>query len=292
MAVITGPPGALVQEPGQIQYGELLVGDGSDYLFRGLAGWRDLPAASLADSPRPQAHGSYAGSVLGDSLTVTLAVLVSADLTYPVRAELLSALEVYTRMDGVDKPLVVCLEDGEIEQRMARVTARAIPVAERYAVDDIVAQIQFVCADPRRYSTNEVSAIATPPTSIGGLMYPLVYPLEYGTVAMGSASVTNTGSEDTPIQVLFRGPLTNPRLVATDWVMGFDITLVAGETLEVDTSEGTALLNGTADRLYLIQASSSPLELCVLQPMKPTDLSLVAATGNGTATVTFRHARM
>jgi hypothetical protein len=223
---------------------------------------------------------------------VTLGVLVSADLTYPVRAELLSALEVYTRMDGVERPLVVCLEDGEIEQRMARVTARAIPIAERYAVDDVLAQVQLVCADPRRYSISEVAAVASPPTSSGGLVYPLVYPLEYGTVSTGAAGVMNAGSEATPIRVVFRGPLTNPRLVTADWVMGFDITLVAGETLEVDTLEGTALLNGSADRLYLIQASSSPLELCLLQPMKPTDLSLVVAAGDGTATVTFRHARM
>jgi hypothetical protein len=115
--------------------------------------------------------------------------------------------------------------------------------------------------------------------------------LDYGDSSSGAINARNAGSVATPLAVTFIGPLDTPILTASDWTLGFDITLVDGETLVVDTSMGTALLNGNADRAYLIRNDSDPMERCLLQP-GTTNLNLIAASGTGRAEVTFRNARM
>ena len=119
----------------------------------------------------------------------------------------------------------------------------------------------------------------------------IAYPLDYGTSTSGALTVRNQGSLPTPFVGTFHGPLTDPVAVTVGWSLGFDITLADGEALAVDTAAGTALLNGTADRLYLLRTDSDPLERCRL-PTGRTDLSLTAAAGTGTLSVSFRDARM
>lgn len=284
-------PGALVTKPGQIQYGEMLLGGGTTARWKQLTGWRDLPAAQVADSPRPQAHGSYPGSVYGDSITVTLDYLLRG--SYEDKVAALAAIEQYAPMDGVERALVVNDGDGAW-YRMARVTARSVPQDQNFRQGPLSCSMQFLCADPRRYSLTSNSVQVTIPTSVGGLNYPLNYPLDYGSFTGGGAQVNNGGAVATPIVATFRGPLTNPVLTATDhitWQLGFGLSLAAGETLVVDTSEGTVLLNGTADRLYTITAQSDPLERCVINP-GAMNLSLLAEAGNGSVTVTYHDARM
>lgn len=282
--------GSMVSRPGQVQYGEMLLGGGSSARWRNLYGWRDLPAASVADSQRPQAHGTYPGSVFGDSVTVTLDYLLRG--SYEDRMAALAAIERYAPMDGVERALVIDDGDGPW-MRMARVTARTVPQDHTFQVAPLACSMQFLCADPRRYSLDGKTVAVRIPSSSGGIVYPINYPLEYGTFTGGGATAQNEGAVATPLTVTFNGPLNEPALSATNhqsWVMGFGINLAAGEALVVDTADGTALLNG-ADRLYTITPMSDPLERCTLNPGN-TSLSLLSASGTGYATVAYRDARM
>jgi hypothetical protein len=283
-----GTGGGLITGAGQLQYGDMLMGAGTAAGWRELAGWRDLPDADVADSPRPQAHGSYAGSVWGGSIAVTYTYLLRG--TPEQKRAALNIIEQYAPMDGVDRPLAVDDGDGAWF-RMARVTARTIPQDKHFNHAPLECSIQFLCADPRRYAIAERVANVTLPTSTGGLVYPLVYPLDYGTSTSGSTVAINSGSTPTPLVAVFFGPLDRPGIVTTDWRMAFDVTLVDGETLTVDTNAGTVLLNGNADRLYTLLSSSNPLPMCLLKPGR-TNLSLTTESGSGWAQVTYRDARM
>lgn len=285
-----GRPGGLVVEPGQVQYGEALLGTGTAAGWRQLVGWRDLPDAAVADSPRPQAHGAYGGDVFGGSLAVTFTFLLRGSPQAKVQA--LNTLEQYLPMDGVERCLAV--DDGDGAWcRWARVIGRQVPQEVHYTHAPLECSVQFLCADPRRYRITERTVAVTLPQSLGGLDYAsgLEYPLLYGESSSGSLLARNAGSTDTPLVATFYGPLTDPALVASRWRMAFSVNLAAGEYLTVDTLEGTALLNGTADRLYTLQPTSDPLERCVLPP-GATNLSLTAPDGDGRVQVTYRDARM
>lgn len=282
--------GLLVARPGQVQYGDMLMGGGTSARWKNLIGWRDLPSAAVADSQRPQAHGTYPGSVFGDSITVTYDYLLRGSFEEKVEAR--NAIERWAPMDGIERPLVIDDGDGPWF-RMARVTSRTVPQDHQSRVGPWACSMQFLCADPRRYSLDEKTFRVAIPSSSGGLQYPLNYALEYGSYTGGGGNVRNDGAVATPVVVTFTGPLVDPKLSATNhqsWVMGFDLTLAAGETLVVDTAAGTALLNG-ADRLYTITPLSDPLERCTLNPGS-TSLSLLSASGTGYATVAYRDARM
>lgn len=285
--VIGGPAGAQITGPGQLQFGDMLTGGGTSAGWRELVGWRDLPAASVADAQRPQAHGAYAGSVFGDSLAVTYTCLIRG------RVNKLAALETFerfTQMDGVERWLAV--NDGAgVTMRLARVVARSVPMDKAFAFGPAECAVQFLCADPRRYSLNAATAAMSAPVIVGGLGYPLVYPLDYGTSTGGAAVAVNSGTAAAPFVATFTGPLTNPGLSSSDgWALRFNLALAAGETLVVDTKAGTAQL-GTADRLYAIAPNSDLPEQCQLSPGSST-LSLSAAAGTGGASVTYRHTYM
>lgn len=284
-----GADGDLVTGAGFLQFGHILLGGTPACGWRNLTGWRDSPDVQLADSPRPQSHGSYPGSVLGDSLVVTYDYLVRGTPDAKIKA--LAAVETYAPIDSVERALVV--NDGEGAWfRRARVMGRQVPQDARFSYSPAECSIQFVCADPRRYQLAAKTVTVRQPTSTGGLVYPLVYPLDYGTSNDGQQFAANAGNTETPPVVQFVGPLTNPTLIATDaWQLGFNLTLASGDVLTVDISNGTALLNGSADRLYTVTTDSTPLERCTI-PVGSTALTLIATSGTGSVQVTWNDARL
>lgn len=285
-----GSPGALVTQAGQVQYGDMLLGSGTSAGWLELVGWRDAPAGVASDYSRPQAHGSYPGAVYGESVVVTYVFLLRG--TPAEKATALAAIERYAPMDGVDRMLAVNDCDDGVWFRMGRLIGRNIPQPKHFNHAPVEGSLQFLCADPRRYSLTLHTGVVELPMSAGGLEYPLEYPLEYGTWGSGALVAANAGSEHSPLVATFRGPLTNPGLHnGTSWRLGFDITLAAGESLVVDTHEGTVLLNGSTDRGYTISPQADPVELCLLPP-GDSPLSLSADAGTGTVTVNYRDARM
>lgn len=280
--------GGLVTKPGQVQFGDMLMGGLTRLGWRELVGWRDAPSVQVSDTPRPQSHGAYPGDVYADPVTVTFTGLLRG--TPESKRAAVDALEANTRLDGVERPLVV--DDGTGPWlRMARVIGRTIPQGVHYDHAPLEVSVQFLCADPRRYALEVQERTVELPGSAGGLDYPLTYPLSYGESTSGALTATNTGTEATPPLVEFHGPMDNPVLVTSDWSLGFNITLAEGETLTADTAAGTVLLNGDTDRLYTIRNDSAPLERCRLQP-GTTNLSLTATAGTGRAVLTYRNARM
>lgn len=291
--------GGLIQKPGQLQFGPMLLGADTSAGWRSLAGWRDLPEASLGDSPRPQAHGDYPGSVFGGPVVVTFTFMLRGGRTNQFihtdgqKLADLETIERWTQLTPAGQESWLAVNDGEgTWMRRARVIGRNIPQEVHFSHAPLECSIQFLCADPRRYWSGQELGMATLASGSGGLVYPLVYPLTYGTQSTGSMTAYNTGTADAPFTATFNGPLTNPRIVSSDgWELAFNITLAGGEQLVVNTAAGTALLNGTADRMIAIANDSDPVDACALSPGDST-LTLTAAAGSGTVQVLYRPTRM
>lgn len=280
---------SLATGPGQVRFGDTLFGSATPARLRELIGWRDLPEVELADSPRPQGPGSYPGSALPGPVTVTGIFLLRGSPA--VKALALEAIERATQPSAVDRPLIVNDSTGAT-YRMARVVARSIPQGRHFTHAPVEWSAQWVCADPRRYAVDETLGDLAMASESGGIVYPITYPLDYGVWSGGATALpANPGTADAPVRLTIRGPVENPRVTARNrWALQFNTTLDAGEFLQVDTAEGTVLLNGDADRLFTLSTDSSPLGDCVIPPNETTPVSLSAASGTGTATVALRAA--
>lgn len=286
-------PGSLMTRPGQVQYGELLLGAGTPYRWRGITGWEELPALDSATVPRSDAHGAFPGSLLAQVRTIGLDGLVVRAPRATVGA-VVAALNAGTVPVEDERAFVAWLDDRGPLLAYARATRRAIPAALGYRLGTITGgALEFVATDPRRYTLVEQVVAAMLPASEPGLAWPLTWPLAFGTPgSTGAMAAANTGDAPTHPVIEFRGPVVRPSVtnVGTGDVIEYDIPLAADDVLTVDTRAGTVTLNGTASRLYTATSRSVPEQTFTLPP-GTSNLIFRAAPGSSdpTASATVRY---
>ncbi|MFE5673836.1 hypothetical protein ACFQ7B_00400 [Streptomyces erythrochromogenes] len=286
--------------PGQIQYGDLLLGAGTYYRWRALAGWESLPALDSGTVLRAGGHGAYPGTFYAQARTITLdPIIVRAPSA--VIGEAVRALNAGTGVVQDEQPLAVWLDERGPLLTHARIVRRSVPVGTGYRRGVIPgAALQWEATDPRRYGIQEQEATAGLPQPEAGLSWHtdpgpehLEYPLAFGLPGSTGTLVTlNGGDADTHPVVTFRGPVSRPSLtnIDTGRVIEYDITLAAEDRLTVDTADGTVLLNGLASRLYTATPQSAPEELFTLAPgATPLTFRAAPGTGSPTASVTVRY---
>ncbi|MET7811787.1 hypothetical protein ABZT26_13115 [Streptomyces sp. NPDC005395] len=169
MPATLGAAGALVTQPGHVQYGDLLLGPGTPYRWRSLTGWEELPPLDSGTVQRADAHGAFPGLLLAQSRTIGVDGLV-------VRAPRAQIGEVVGRLSAAtaprldEIPLVAWLDERGPLLTYARATRRAVPTTTGYRLGTIVGgAIEFVATDPRRYALAEQAATATLPLPESGL---------------------------------------------------------------------------------------------------------------------------
>lgn len=276
--------GALIEFVGQIEYNGILLGSDTPFHWKQLTGWDSLPALDDSSSARPDAHGDFPGAIYAQSRTVTLEGW--ADAAAETMEQVLREFRSRLQLIQDEVPLIVSDGDG-VKLAYARIIARDLAHTPLRRVGRGEYSLQWKCTDPLRYSLDQRMAALSPVTFTGGLTYPLVYPLDYGSVT--GRNVTdglNDGDAPAPAQVTFVGPmlggyaLTN---TTTGQRLAYDVPLVAGETLTVDTRTGSVVLNGSSDRASYLSASSVPPELWRLQP-GTNELVFTTAGGAGAGT--------
>ncbi|MER5887317.1 phage tail protein [Streptomyces sp. NPDC001941] len=287
-------PGSLITQDGQIQWAGLLIGPGTPYAVdrTGLQGWEDLPEYDSSDADRPTSHGAWPGSRYAKPRKVggTIVLLPDSDEAAPALRALRQALGLLEE----ERWLTVRLH-GELLTVRARIAQRVVPADQGFATQASTRMsIQWLAADPRRYSVLDRTAATAPPQPESGLTWPLVWPLNWGqATSTGDAVAENTGSAPTHPVITFRGPCSVPTV--TERVsrrrLRYAIDLAAGDELTVDTANGTVLLNGTASRRHTAMADSSPEELFLLEPGR-TELSFRPdeSTPDALMTVSWRDA--
>jgi len=256
--------GELVIADGQLEYNGYLLGDDEVTFMESLVGWDDLPAIDSANSLRPSSNGAWSGVKLLQERIITWSGRFA-----PSRAtwndEMIRLRNALTApRDETEIQITVRMRD-ETLVALGALTARALPGDYNYSAYGANLTLQFECADPNKYGlVLKNNALGLAGVTTDGLIYPLTYPLSYGTPRTPSTGVvTNEGNIDSPMRIYFRGPLNNPQLVnqTTNRKLRFIIGLTETDILSVDTRTGAVLLNNTVDRLYTRDTTSSPIRL-------------------------------
>lgn len=259
--------------PTRIEWRGLVVG-GDPYRGRKLDGWEDLPTLDSGDVERPVRHGAWAGTSYAQARTVTLNGLIRCprgELVDRVR-ELRRACAVPT--DDTLYPLTITAM-GETLTAQARVSQRIITLTKDVPLGHAPFTLQWTCPDPTRYEPDPVQ-LAIPP---GGYR---VAP-HHGDVATR------------PLVTVY-GPCTGPvlrRAGTPDIVLGFDLEVLAGETLAIDCRAGTATLDGV-DALAALTSDSVPVEYWTIPADSQTPIHFEVATSGAPARawVRYQHAHL
>lgn len=150
----------------------------------------------------------------------------------------------------------------------------------------------LVAPDPRFYSQAVYTArSAAYGDDGGGNTFPATYPQTFQPGSSGQAVVTNGGTSPTPPVFALHGELTNPRirLLPDGPEVCLTGTIGRGSVLTLDVAKRTVLLNGTANRLSMIDYRNTEwFDL----PVGASTVRLLADSGDTDAymTVTYRDA--
>lgn len=276
LAVVTAPAGIGedITQHGQLEWRGLVIGEGTFYCTNTLTGIESLPGVDRSSVARARRNGAYPGTVLAQERIINWSgsIFIDGQTTYDARQALIAATRI--RSDAVEEPLVIRTDDVML-LGWAQVIARSIPLTTPYRrwVDNV--ELQWSCSDPLLYLLPDDGSTALEvgsrlPEPGSGMVYPLVYPLDYGTPGTsGDTTAENTGPEPTPGIFTIWGEATGPQINIV-WPDGtrlsttFDLDLGAGEFATVDAREGTVTLAGTANRNG--SASGTPVEELYLAP--------------------------
>ncbi|MFE4858138.1 phage distal tail protein [Streptomyces sp. NPDC056670] len=172
LTTTTEPPGSLITRDGQIQWAGLLFGPGTDYEIAdsGLTGWADLPGLDSGDVLRPDQHGAWPGAQWSQARTVTASVWLLPDQREQAAA-VAQRFRAATSVRSGEQWLTVRLH-GETLAVRARISQRSIPHDRMYVTRGAAkATVQWVCADPRRFSLDVPSARTGLPLPETGLTW-------------------------------------------------------------------------------------------------------------------------
>lgn len=122
---------------------------------------------------------------------------------------------------------------------------------------DVGFQIHMEAPDPRKYGTPVTSAATGVPVPGSGLVFPLFGSPSTGVLGIGSggyagrASVTNTGTADSgPVFTVWGTYVPGFTLIhtGTGRRLVYTQTITAGQSVVLDSNEGSAMLDGYAPR--------------------------------------------
>jgi hypothetical protein len=227
--------------------GITLGGNNSSYLVTDMTGWDELPGLTDLSTARVRGHGDYLGDQFSQSRTVTVTGTIVDDPS--VRNALATALQDATVVTSALDTLTITVFGRQLSAG-ARITRRSVSAGPMYGVGAVPFALQWKCPDPLRYGPVQASVSTGLPTTGDGLVYPLVYPLTYGAAGTpGQVTLTNTGTAPAPFVANVTGSLPNGfELSSAGQRIRYETTVPSGETITVDTGEGTVVAQGTADR--------------------------------------------
>lgn len=256
---------ARIPEP-TVSVNGLQFGPGTPYAVVEFNPWRRHTRTESA--PRAWNHGSWSGAEWGEEAVVPLVLAVRRGNPHPQMAcpkdspaaeDAWMALQ--QALSAAFAPIGDAVVEGELRWTMGSRSyimfgrPRVIEPDTRslWANARATCQCVFVGLDPRYYSDPLTVVVTGLSEQTGGLTVPFTVPFWIdGYTIGGRLNLTNEGTADAPLFIRIDGPVVNPRLVlaapdgSTQTIDFFDLTLGAGQWVEIDTASGTALLNGEA----------------------------------------------
>lgn len=254
--------GSLLTAEWQMEWrGELFGWPATQLAITNLSGWLDYNLRG-SNLERPGRHGSFPGSMHAEERTIEIELTSDSD-----DATVLAGLRRATVVDEdpAEEPLTLWAGTETPQVVLAKLKRRAIPTDYEFSVGYHRATMQWVASDPRRYAVSESTSpvVGLPSPGIGGLVFPLTFPLTFGTPGIaGSTTVTNTGEVPTWPTYTITGPVTGPIITTGGAVLRFrgDFDLALGQTAVIDTDTRSVLINGVARRDTLNLTEWVPLK--------------------------------
>lgn len=215
--------------------------------FSDLVGWRGLTDDKIPATERPQEHGAFETD---RSLRTQRAISYTARAVARSQEMAEDFIDDLSTM-GADAPIEMIVEtDSGRTSRRVRVAA-ATPQDRRNRSLATVA-LDFIAADPRRYSVSEdVQWEQTgPPSSGAGRVWPAVWPLIWPDGgSSGRITVTNQGKAESAPEFELLGGFGSALItcVETGSRVGLGRFVPDGSVVAVNTAEHTATIDGQSD---------------------------------------------
>lgn len=248
-----------ISESWQIEMGGVQVGPGSRYVVEMVDGL-GLPDVRATSVPKAQQHGSFASDAeFYDERLVAgrIRIVCPEPGGVDTAGELLDALKAAW---GGGTVLRVFAPGWSGVRRLTGRHRRLPADTSLQKVGLIVVDFQFSATDPHLYADDLSSEVIGLPSGSGGVLFPATFPLVFGASSVGGLiSATNEGTAPSKPVATIAGPVTNPRIenVTTGQTLKLEMTLGAGEFVEVDFDAQSILLAGTASRRSAMSADSA-----------------------------------
>jgi hypothetical protein len=241
--------GDLITQDGQAEWRGLLLGAGTRYRRTELEGWLDLDETRNGDVDLDNEHGAQPGQLLAGPRTVTWTGHIAGSAGFEDAVNTLRRAFTYDE-NPAEEPLVI-QEAGIKAMVNARWVRRKIPQNMDWPVAFTQYVLQWRATNPRALRLPQLTPQTAPPVAGGGgLIFPLVFPLVFGSAPSGGELVlTNDGAAHAQPVWRITGPCTAPMITNADtgarlWFED-DFALLAGEQLDVSTEDKSVLYVGS-----------------------------------------------
>lgn len=279
----------------QINFGGLTFGGieaGATYQLQSIEGLDGVDVVS-GDQQRAQEEGEFAGLDVLPGRDLIIKHLVSGISLAALAAARRRLGGVFAVKGSEETPLWVMTEDELVFGCMARPRRHHFPYdVNVFVAEGVLVTSQVHTTDPRWYAAPSKTATVGIPGPLGGVSFPIVFPVSFGGGASGGVlEVENAGTMEMRPVLVITGPCVNPS-VSNITIPGaprltFNVTLNVGDQLIIDTDFQTVQLvaAGTAiaeSRRNAVRAGSvwwnlPKEETCQIE-FTTEDTSAVAAT--------------
>jgi len=232
---------------------QVFGGEGSPYQILSVDGLESLPGIRNQDDNRGFADGMFSGRDFYAGRTISI-IFNTFGLGATSAQENFNHIQSYLlpQTSGTT-PLYFFFPGSGTQFVNARVRGLRTTVDPNYTYGYITSQVEFFCPDPRYYNTNQQTATMTysAPT---GRIYDRTYDLTYGggSVAL-QTTITNSGWTTTYPNILIKGPIIDPQIgnQTTGNTLYFDVSMIAGDELNIDLLNKLITFNGASARNLL-----------------------------------------
>ena len=233
-------------------------GLGTDSSPGGVEGWQTSPGIRLSHRVRPGEHGVFDGPAQMTERVIMLeGSCRSADFNAAQRSRDILVSVMGDSQLGMST-LTVYEQGRPTKQARVRRSAesKTLWLSDTFFLWSMI----LVAPDPRRYAAAESTQAANlPGAGTGGLVFPLVFPLTFGSgAAGGSLLLDNSGTIATPVVWEILGPVDAPVItnIGTGQRLEFASTfsLGSGETVTINSDTKTVLQGVTNRRPDLVVA--------------------------------------
>lgn len=163
-------------------------------------------------------------------------------------------------------------------------------VEQVFSLGRVVAEGGFQPRDVWFYDDllQSVSVTLVPP-STGGLLTPLISPLSTVEGSQRQGLITVGGDAPAPVEVIFRGPVSRPKVKSSGWEIELDTTIPYGMSVTVNARTGTVLRSDGASLGGALTRKSFLPDARLKPGAREIQFSGTDITGTATCTVRWRN---